>query len=223
MMLAALLAPLALFQASGALSAEPREARMGACARMVEADAAHAYEEAMAWAADTREANAYRCAAMALAAQGRNEEAGRRFESLAGIVGGESPGLRAELYSQAGNAWLLAQDAEHARGAFSRAIAGMAGDAEVLPDLYIDRARAFALERDYKNAELDLSRALDLRAEDALALRLRATARMHQNAFELALADAEAAARIEPDNVDALLMLGHAREALRTGAAVEEQ
>jgi tetratricopeptide (TPR) repeat protein len=223
MQLAVLFLPFALLQAGQAplLGGDPH--RLESCVALIESDAPRAYEEGMAWAAETHEVGGYRCAAMALAAQGRNDEAARRFESLAGIIGPETTGVRAELFVQAGNAWLLAHDASRARSAFTRAIAVMQGDTEVMPDLLIDRARAYALEGDYRHAEQDLTQALDLRANDALALRLRAAARMHQNAFELAEADARAAVALEPTNVDALLMLGHAREARRTGQPVLEQ
>jgi tetratricopeptide (TPR) repeat protein len=227
MSIAALIAPLALLQAGQAaathMPALGSPERLAACVALIDDSAEKAYEEGMAWAAETHEVGGYRCAAMALAAEGRNEEAARRFESLAGIIGPESTGLRAELYSQAGNAWLLAHEPSQARSAFTRGIATLQGDPENMPDLLIDRARAYALEGDYHNAELDLSHALDIRANDALALRLRASARMHQRAFDLAEADARAAVALEPTNVDALLMLGHAREAKRTGEPVEEQ
>jgi Tfp pilus assembly protein PilF len=102
----------------------------------------------------------------------------------------------------------------------------MAPGAEQLPDLHIDRARAYAMERDYRLAEEDLSSALDQRPNDPLALRLRASARMHQNAFQLAEADAQHAltlASTDQERIDAALVLGHVRESIRTGAAVEEQ
>jgi tetratricopeptide (TPR) repeat protein len=97
----------------------------------------------------------------------------------------ERAGLRAELLSQAGNAWLLARNPAQAVSALTRAIATVESEPSLLPDLLIDRARAYAMERDWRHSEEDLSRALDLRADDALALRLRAAARMHQNSFDL--------------------------------------
>jgi tetratricopeptide (TPR) repeat protein len=157
---------------------------------------------------------------MALIEQGRNEEGARRLETLAVSRGGEPDATTAELFSQAGNAWLLARDPGHARSDFTRAIQLMQGSNEFLPDLLIDRARAYAEENDYRHAEEDLSHSLDLRPHDALALRLRADARMKQNSFDLALADAEAAVALEPHNVEALLMRGHAIEAKRTGHPV---
>lgn len=224
---AALALPFALAVAEAAPAASgptPFEA----CIALIDSDPNQAYEEGMARSALTGEVGGFRCAAMALIAEGRNEEGARRLEQLALSVSADLPGLRAELLSQAGNAWLLDRDPAHARSAFSRAVATVEGaqgavSDSAIADLLIDRARAYALEGDWRHSEEDLSHALDKRPNDALALRLRSYARMEQSAFDLAIADAEAAVAIEPSNVDALLMLGHAREAKRTGAPVEPQ
>jgi len=224
-LIAAIVLPFALLQAAPDLAplTGNGEARFTACVTLIDSAPDRAYEEGMAWAAESGELEAYRCAAMALSAQGRHEEAARRLEALVLSVDSTSAGARATLLSQAGNSWLLARDPAHARSALTRAIVLMQGDRAVMPDLLIDRARAYAMEADFRHAEEDLSGALDLRPQDALALRLRASARMHQNAFDLALTDAEAAVALEPENVDALLMRGHAIEAMRTGAPVTEQ
>jgi len=223
MTIAALLLPFALLQADVALSAPDQ--RFAQCLDLIENNPERAYEEGMAWAAETQALGGYRCAALALVAQHRYAEGARRLQSLAGAVSTVDPGTRAELFSQAGNAWLLARQPGQARSAFTQAISTMAPGAQELPDLYIDRARAYAMEADYRHAEEDLSRALDLRPNDPLALRLRASARMHQSAFQLAEADALQALTIsttEEDRVGAALVLGHVRESIRTGAPVEE-
>lgn len=219
--LAALILPVALLTAAPAQAQD--NARYEACIAIIDDDAERAYEEGMAWAAEGQILGGYRCAALALVAQGRHEEGARRLESLAIATNPQQGGLRAELFSQAGNAWLLARDPGHARSALTRAIATVAADGEQMPDLLIDRARAYAMEGDYRRAEEDLSAALDKRPGDALALRLRATARMRQSAFQLAEADALAATRAEPDNVDNFLVLGHVRESIRLGRPVDEQ
>jgi tetratricopeptide (TPR) repeat protein len=218
---AALLLPFALMQASVA----PVDTRYEQCLALVDSDAERAYEEGMAWAAEGNALNAYRCAAVALIAQNRVDEGARRLESLATALNPAETAMRAELFSQAGNAWLLAEEPARARSAFTRAISTMAPRAQALPDLLIDRARAYAMEGDYRHAEEDLSAALDQRPNDALALRLRASARMHQSSFQLAEADALASlqrATTEADRVDAALVLGHVRESVRTGAPVSE-
>ena len=219
MALAALLLPFALL--AGAISGQAE--RFGQCIASIPADPVQAYEDAMAWAGEAQSVSAYRCAAMALIAQDRHGEGARRLESLASAVNPAETALRAELFSQAGNAWLLAHDPARARSSFTRAIASMDSDPLQLPDLLIDRARAYAMERDWRLAEEDLSHGLDIRPRDALALRLRATARMHQRSFDLAENDARAAAALEPANVDNYLILGHVRESKRIGAPVEEQ
>lgn len=222
MMIAALLLPFALMQAS----VSPADDRYAQCLALVDSDAERAYEEGMAWAAEGNALNAYRCAALALIAQNRIDEGARRLESLATASNPADTAIRAELFSQAGNAWLLAEEPTRARSAFTRAISTMSSTAAELPDLLIDRARAYAMEGDYRHSEEDLSAALDRRPNDALALRLRASARMHQSSFQLAEADANAAlrlARTEQERVDAALVLGHVRESVRTGAPVSEQ
>ncbi|PZO55164.1 MAG: hypothetical protein DCF16_03850 [Alphaproteobacteria bacterium] len=223
MIAAALFLPFALMQADLSAAGEDRYAR---CLALVDEDAPRAYEEAMVWATDTNAVNAYRCAAVALLAQGRTEDGARRLESLATAVNPANASLRAELLSQAGNAWLLAREPGQARSAFTRAIVTMTPGATELPDLLIDRARAYAMEGDYRLAEEDLSAALDQRPGDALALRLRASARLNQRAFPLAEADALAslnASTTEDDRVGAALVLGHVRESARTGVVVEAQ
>lgn len=220
MHIAALFLPFALMQ-SGAAPAGPD--RFAQCVALIDQDAERAYEEGMAWAAEANELNAYRCAAMALSAQNRHAEAARRLESLGLAVNPERTALRAELFNQAGNAWLLAREPGQARSALTRAIATIGSDPAQLPDLLIDRARAYAMEEDWRLAEEDLSRALDIRGQDALALRLRAAARMQQSSFELAEADAQAAVALDPENVDSYLVLGNIRESRRIGAPIEEQ
>jgi tetratricopeptide (TPR) repeat protein len=221
MTIAAFLLPLALLQADAAASAGSD--RFSQCLALIEQDPGRAYEEGMAWAAEGHALNAYRCAAMALIAQNRVDEGARRLESLALALNPAQTAMRAELLSQAGNAWLLARQPAQARSAFTRAIATLESDPSQLPDLLIDRARAYAMERDWRRAEEDLSRSLDIRPDAALALRLRAAARMHQSSFDLAEADALAATRLEPDVGDNFLVLGHVRESKRTGTPVEEQ
>lgn len=220
--LAALILPFALAQADAAVV----DTRYQRCIALIESAPEQAYEEGMAWAAEGQALNAYRCAALALIAQGRTPEGARRLESLATAVNPAQTSLRAQLLSQAGNAWLLAREPGQARSAFSRAIATVTPDARERPDLLIDRARAYAMESDFRRAEEDLSSALDQRPNDALALRLRASARMHQSAFNLAEADALAALQLsntEQARIDSALVLGHVRESIRTGTVVEEQ
>lgn len=223
MAIAALILPVLLMQAAPPATAGAGEDRFARCVALIDEDAQRAYEEGMAWAGEAQALGGFRCAAMALVAQNRAEEGARRLESLAASLSPDRTALKAELFSQAGNAWLIARQPGQAVSALTRAIATVQSDPAQLPDLLIDRARGYAMERDWRKSEEDLSRALDIRSEDALALRLRAAARMRQSSFDLAEADALRAASLEPGNVDNYLILGHVRESRRTGAPVEEQ
>jgi tetratricopeptide (TPR) repeat protein len=182
-MFAALILPMALLQAEAPPS--PVTSRFAQCLDLIEADPVRAYEEGMAWAAEAQSLYAYRCAAMALIAQNRFDDGARRLDSLAGALSPDQTALRAELFSQAGNAWLLAREPARARSSLTRAITTVQSDPAQLPELLIDRARAYAMESDWRAAEEDLSRSLDIRPDSALALRLRAAARMQQRSFQL--------------------------------------
>lgn len=211
-----MLLALALVQALQAAPADQPTgvSRYDTCVAEISRNAADAYETAQAWANEERSRPAVRCAALALIELNRPQEAAQRYDSLS-LQGTELE--RAEASAQAGHAWLLARNAARAKMGFDRAIALAGLDA----DLLIDRAQANIMGADWRAAEEDLSKALDLRSGDGLALRLRAEARMRNGALELAAKDAQDAAQINPKDVDALLTRGRTAEALRTGKAPE--
>ncbi|MFT3729101.1 MAG: hypothetical protein QM759_14865 [Terricaulis sp.] len=223
MSFAALILPFALLQGAPSPSDQAAEARFEHCVSLIERQPEQAYEEGMSWASEGHSLQAYRCAAMALIGEGHVEEGARRLRSLASAVSPELTGLRAALLSQAGNAWLLARNPAEARSALTLAITTVQADPGQQPDLLIDRARAFAMERDYRHAEEDLSHSLDIRPNTALALGLRASARMHQSSYDLAEADINAAIALDPHNVDFYKTRGDIIESRRTGTPVEEQ
>lgn len=187
--------------------------RLETCIAAVDKDADAGYETARQWIAEAHVREAYVCSAIADMARAKPALAARQFESLA--IDGPDDADKANMLSRAGNAWLLARDPSRAKAAFDRAVALTPKD----PDLLIDRARAHAMLGQWRATEEDLSAALDARPKDPLALRLRADARVRQGAFELAEKDASDAVAADPKNVDALLELGRAREAKRTGKA----
>jgi predicted Zn-dependent protease len=185
--------------------------RLETCIAAVDKDAEAGYETAWQWIAEAHVREAYVCAAISDLARNKADLAARQFESLS--LDAPDDRDRATMLARAGNAWLVARDAGRASQAFDRALQLTPSDA----DLLIDRARARSMSRQWGPAEADLSSALDARPNDALALRLRAEARLQQSAFELAEKDARDAAALEPKSVEALLTLGRARDAKRTG------
>jgi tetratricopeptide (TPR) repeat protein len=146
--------------------------------------------------------SAIHCEAVALVALRRYGEAGAKLDSLAKSV--PAAAERAALYDQAGNAWLLARHASDAQASFTAAIAFKPRDA----DLYLDRARAFALKPDWVSTDNDLTTALGIAPSRADILVLRASARHALGKKTDARADIDQALKLSPSNADALEMRG---------------
>ena len=187
--------------------------RYDACIAKTRTDPETAFEDAHIFHADGGGALARHCIALALLELGAVEEAALRLEQTAFMPDGGDSAMRAELLSQAGNAWLLARAPIEAEQAFTQAMTIQSGD----PDLFIDRARAHALQSHFGDAASDLSVALTLRPQDVLALRLRADAHFELGQLDQAESDVDAALRITPRDVDTLVLRGRIREARRLG------
>ncbi|HEX9647166.1 MAG TPA: hypothetical protein VGB88_06685 [Alphaproteobacteria bacterium] len=177
------------------------EGRYAACVALAESAPAGALETAERWLAEGGDTDAARhCRALALVGVGRAGDAAAELTRLAD--GAEAPpAVRASLYEQAGNAWLLGGRADLAKAAFDRALALAPGAVEA----HIDRARAEAALGDWWAAVEDLGRALDAEPARDDALALRASAWRRLEAWELAGDDVARALAVNPANADALL------------------
>jgi tetratricopeptide (TPR) repeat protein len=187
--------------------------RYEACLAKTETDPGTAYEDGLIFRNDGGGVLARHCIATALLKLGEVEEAAARFEEAAFMPDGGDGAMRAELLSQAGNAWLLARAPVEAENAFTQAMTIKSGDA----DLFIDRARARAMQRRFEDAVSDLSVALSVRPRDVLALRLRSDAHFELGDLEAAERDVVAALALNPRDVDTLVVRGRLREARRLG------
>src|SRR3546814_20023918 len=99
-----------------------------------------------------------------------------------------------DLWGQAGNAWLVAGEAEKARAAFNTALAHGGGSDDWKGELYIDRARALVELGQPDAARADLDRALELVPRDPMGWLLSATlARRQHTIAPPALLHADAA------------------------------
>lgn len=161
------------------------------------------FEAALEWRSLGGGTAADHCAAVALIELGSFEEAATRLERLA-KNSLEEPKIKAGLYGQAGQAWLLAGRTEPATNAFSSAIAL----APMEVDFYVDRAQAWAARKDFAAAETDLSKALQLSPSRADVYALRASARRFLDLPAAALTDTKIALELEPNNPEALLERG---------------
>ncbi len=146
------------------------------------------------------------CVAVALMGLDQAAEAGRRLEGLAEKALVE-PRVKAGLLAHAGQAWMLADDPERARAAFSMALLLDPHD----PDLYVDLARALAGVGDYEAAEKELTKVLRRIPFHVDALVFRASARRYLDKLDMAAQDVERALNLSPTHLDGLLERGIVR------------
>lgn len=177
--------------------------------RCMAAQPAAAFADAEGWIKAGGGVPAQHCAAHALVGLNRFAEAGARLDKIAGGRDVPDAAFRAELFDQAGNAWLLAGDGAKAVQSFSGALALSGGDA----DLFADLARAQAMRRNWPEVVLDLNAALQLRRDPELLV-LRASAHRALKQYKEADADLDLALKIKPGDGNALLERGLLRKEL---------
>ena len=174
------------------------------CMKLARREPLRALPMAEKWNADGGGLGARHCVAVAMFQAGKYPQAGAQFEAIARDMGQDRPGLRAELWGQAGQAWIEAGQAEKAAEAQSRALALKSNDA----DLWIDRALSYAAMLQWPRAISDFDQALRLRPDNLEILVLRAAAWRNARNPAQAMADVVRALRIAPDHTEALLERG---------------
>jgi tetratricopeptide (TPR) repeat protein len=211
-LLAATLVSLALMQQTmGDQIAAEEAARLDACLARIETDPDNAYEDGLAWSYQGNRPGARQCTALALIALGHPEEGAARLQSLANATDGGTMEQRAAYLSQAGNAWIQAENPDAALVAFDGAIK-IAPDA---PELLMDRASAHLLLEHYDEAIEDLDAALRYTPGLGEAHQLRGQAWLEKGDPDKAMLDVKAAMDADPENVATLVLRGRVREALR--------
>lgn len=180
--------------------------RYSQCMALARSEPLRALPIAEKWMGEGGGLGARHCVAIAMFESGKFVQAARQLEAIAQDVASDRPGLRAEVYAQAGQAWFEANQAENAAAAQSRALGFKASD----PDLWIDRGLSYAAMRAWPRAISDFDHALDLRPKDVETIVLRAAAWRNAGDPAKALSDAQYALRIAPDHSEALLERGFA-------------
>lgn len=180
--------------------------RYGECIALARSEPLKALPVAEKWHGEGGGLAARHCVAVAMFEAGRFGQAAVQFEAIARDMGSDRPGLRAELWGQAGQAFLEAGAADKAAEAQSRAIDLKGND----PDLWVDRGLSYAAMRAWPRAISDFDRALILRPNNVEILVLRAAAWRNARNPTRALDDAAHALRIAPDHSEALLERGFA-------------
>jgi tetratricopeptide (TPR) repeat protein len=176
------------------------------CMALARSEPIKALPVAEKWQASGGGPPARHCAALALFEAGRYGPAATALEAIAHDMGHDRPGLRAELWAQAGQAYMEAGMAERAADVQSRALDLKSND----PDLWLDRGLSYAALRAWPRAISDFDRALKLRPDDVEVLVLRAAAWRNAGDPARAFDDAQRALKLAPDHSEARLERGFA-------------
>lgn len=177
------------------------------CLAMVPVDPAGANALADAWEATGGGDGATHCHAAAQIALGRTEAGAEMLEKLARTS--QAPAaVRANVYAQATQAWLMAGDPARAYGSATLALALLPNDA----DLLIDRSIAAATMGRYMDAIDDLNLTLEQAPKRVDALIFRAAAWRYEGQLGLAGDDVARALAINPDYPEGLLERGILRQ-----------
>ncbi len=177
------------------------------CLSMLDADPEGASAFAESWEATGGGDGAIHCRALAEIALGEAETGAEMMDTLAG-KSQETPAARASVYGQAGQAWLIAGQADKAYLSATMALSLTPDDEDVL----IDRSIASATLEHYKEAVADLTHALEIDTKRPDALALRAAAHRQLGVLDRAQEDIDRALDQDPDNPDALLERGILRQ-----------
>jgi tetratricopeptide (TPR) repeat protein len=177
------------------------------CVADAETDPQAALARAKQWSNSGGGFEADHCAAMALFDMKHYTEAARLFEKLASGLASVGIVEQAHVYDQAGQAWLVANQARAAKADFDAALRLTPND----PDLLIDRAEALAGAQEYWSAIDDLNRASELAPKKAEIYVYRAAAYRAVDALPLARQDIDHNLKLAPDNPVGLLERGNIR------------
>lgn len=189
-----------------------------ACMNLAKTRPREAYASANAWYDRGGDQAAQHCAAMALFGLRDYFEAASRLDMLADAQAGARNKLRADLYAQAGQAWVLANYPDKALASQGNAILLVPDSVDFL----IDRAVTYAGIERYADALRDLNRALALAPRKHEALTLRATVLRLARQPDKAAADIEQAIRYGADYPEAYLERGLQRKASQPQLARED-
>lgn len=177
------------------------------CLGLLRRDPDGALSFAESWEAAQGGEGAKHCAGLALLALGEPEKAAERLEALA-RNGTGSATARAAIFSQAVQAWMLANQAGRAFGAATMGLTIAPADL----DLMLDRAVALGTLGRYVEALEDLARVLEAAPERAEAWVFRAASLRHLDRVDQASMAVDRALQLTPDNAEALLERGIIRQ-----------
>lgn len=216
-----LMAPAAFAQDPGAYEQEKQEYQD--CIAVSKADPEISHANAMTWRDTGGGLPARHCVALSLASLGRYAEAAVELEIMASDLAhgigwpfadkglALDRDLLADIYAQAGNAWLLAEFPNKATEVFTLAMAEVEPLSEAYAELLIDRGMSQVGTGEYQEALKDLSLAENMLGESAWLHALKASAYRGLENYSDANSELEYAFSLEPQNREALLERGNLR------------
>ncbi len=188
------------------------------CLAQARKDPSEGFETGSSWRDHGGGLPAEHCVAIALIGLKEYLEAANRLEKLAAEMVRESDTLRAEVLSQAAEAWSEAGQPKNAEGALTEAIKLAPHNAGYL----VNRAVTYAQRQNYQAAVDDLNKALALGGPRGDALAYRAAAWRYLGDLKQARLDAEAAVKTEPGLVEGWLELGNVKRLAQDDAGARK-
>jgi hypothetical protein len=184
-------------------------ADLAACTELVRAAPQKAVEAAGDWRGRGGGVDARQCLGLAYAALERWPSAATAFEQAAQEAEAKQDGRRAELWVQAGNAWLAGDDPARARKAFDAALATNLMTPELRGEAHLDRARAAVAQNDLAAARADIDKGLELVPADPFGWYLSAALARRERNLKRAQDDIAKAVSLAPDDAPVLLEAGN--------------
>lgn len=197
----------------------PGQSRYDMCVALVRSNPAQAVAAAQGWRIEGGGIGARQCEGMAYTAQSKWIEAATAFENGAALAASQADPHAADLWLQAGNAALAANDAGRAVKALDAALAIGMLDGEASGEAHLDRGRAHAALGHAADARADLDQALKLVPDDPLGWLLSATLARRANDLPRALDDIQQAMKLAPDDASIALEGGNIAYAMNKSDA----
>jgi tetratricopeptide (TPR) repeat protein len=188
-------------------SAEAEAASYERCMKLARAEPEAGRKQAQEWQRKGGGHPADHCFAVALIGLRQYKEAAGRLEALGQAMVRAPESLRAQVFDQAGQAWMLAGDPARAYAAAGLALELRPDD----PDLLLGRAEAAGAAGWYDKAVPDLDRVLKADPSRVDALIYRAAANRALEQLDPAFDDISQALKLAPGSVPALLERGNIR------------
>jgi tetratricopeptide (TPR) repeat protein len=177
------------------------------CMKLARDDPAAGRRQAQEWQKRGGGHPSDHCFAVALIGLRQYKEAATRLEALGHAMVRAPEGVRAGVFDQAGQAWMLAGDPARAYAAAGLAVELRPDD----PELLLDRAEAAGAAGWYDKAVPDLDRVLKADPSRVEALIYRAAADRALGRLDPAFDDIAQALKLAPDSIPALLERGNIR------------